>query len=374
MTPPGGQVPGRSPGGRAGPVFTLRPSARGFPGVSRLAGSHCPARMGLRIEDYAVISDTQSAALVGNNGSIDWLCLPRCDSGACFAALLGTPEHGRWLLAPEAPVRKTQRRYRGDLLNDSNLAMKMLVVEDNKRLGAFLKRALEEEGYVTDLVTDGTSALRQAEAIGYDVIVLDWMLPDVDGLTVCRTLRSRGYSAPVMMLTARGEVPERIAGLDAGADDYIVKPFGLAELLARIRVCERRRPSTTNLVVGDVEIIVDERRVTVQGEPAELSAKEYELLVLLARSAGETVRRSQLIESVWDPSSFASTKTIDLGACTAPLRSRTNAISASAQGSAPGRSATTAATASPQRSSGTPITAQLETAGWVPRTSSISRG
>jgi DNA-binding response OmpR family regulator len=114
-----------------------------------------------------------------------------------------------------------------------------------------------------------------------------------------------------LILTARGEEVDVVVGLDAGADDYIVKPFGLAELLARIRVCERRRPSATSLAVGDVEIIVDERRVTVQGEPVELSAKEYELLVILARNAGETVRRSQLIESVWDPSSFSSTKTID---------------------------------------------------------------
>ena len=108
--------PPRLPEWPAVPVFTLRPS-RPFAAATRgPAGAHCAEHMGLRIEDYAVISDTQSAALVGNNGSIDWLCLPRFDSGACFAALLGTPEHGRWLLAPEAPVRKTLRRYRGDSL------------------------------------------------------------------------------------------------------------------------------------------------------------------------------------------------------------------------------------------------------------------
>jgi len=103
--------------------------------------------------------------------------------------------------------------------------MKALVVEDNKRLGQFLKRALGEEGYVVDLVTDGDTALQQAGTIGYDVIVLDWMLPDTDGVTVCRTLRGRGCAVPIVMLTARSEISERITGLDAGADDYIVKPF-----------------------------------------------------------------------------------------------------------------------------------------------------
>jgi two-component system OmpR family response regulator len=194
----------------------------------------------------------------------------------------------------------SHRRYSGDLLNDSDVAMKMLVVEDNKRLGAFLKRALEEEGYVTDLVTDGTSALRQAEAIGYDVIVLDWMLPDVDGLTVCRTLRSRGYSAPVMMLTARGEVPERIAGLDAGADDYIVKPFDLGEFLARVRARARRDAGGQGLVVGPLSIDRLNRRATLAGAPLTLTPREFSILAYLARGAGRVVPRTELLAKVWE--------------------------------------------------------------------------
>jgi DNA-binding response OmpR family regulator len=187
---------------------------------------------------------------------------------------------------------------------------RILVVEDDQRIGSSLARALQGQGYSVEWARNGAAALDLLEP-HTAFVILDLGLPDVDGVDLCRTLRAKSPSTQVLILTARGDEVDVVVGLDAGADDYIVKPFGLAELLARIRVCERRRPNAASLIVGDLEIAVDERRVTVRGEPVELSAKEYELLVLLARDAGEIVRRSQLIESIWDPSSFGSTKTID---------------------------------------------------------------
>src|SRR5688572_28716550 len=118
--------------------------------------------------------------------------------------------------------------------------MKILVVEDNKKLARFLVRALAEEGYVVDQVGDGAMAVEQGQTIAYDLILLDWMLPELDGLSVCRALREHNMRCPILMLTARAEVTERIAGLDAGADDYLSKPFDLGELLARCRALTRR--------------------------------------------------------------------------------------------------------------------------------------
>jgi two-component system OmpR family response regulator len=178
--------------------------------------------------------------------------------------------------------------------------MKVLVVEDSKRLGSFLKRALEEEGYVTDIAVDGATALAQAERIPYDVIVLDWMLPDVDGVSVCRTLRSRGVGVPIVMLTARAEVAERITGLDAGADDYIVKPFDLGEFLARIRARTRREAGAASIVLGPLMIDRAERRAVLAGEVLSLTPREFALLAHLARNAGRVVPRTELLSKVWE--------------------------------------------------------------------------
>jgi two-component system, OmpR family, response regulator len=178
--------------------------------------------------------------------------------------------------------------------------MKVLVVEDNKRLGQFLKRALEEEGYVADLAQDGTTGLRQAETIAYEVIVLDWMLPDTDGVTVCRTLRAHGCTTPIVMLTARAEVPERIMGLDAGADDYIVKPFDLGEFLARIRARARRDSGGNQIVIGPLVIDRVERRATLAGESLSLTPREFSVLTHLARAAGRVVSRTELLSKVWE--------------------------------------------------------------------------
>ena len=178
--------------------------------------------------------------------------------------------------------------------------MKVLVVEDSKRLGSFLKRALEEEGYVADIAVDGTTGLSQAENIPYDVIVLDWMLPDVDGVRVCRELRSRGVSVPIIMLTARAEVSERITGLDAGADDYIVKPFDLGEFLARVRARARREVGGNAMILGPLMIDRAERRAVLAGEVLSLTPREFALLAHLARNAGRVVPRTELLSKVWE--------------------------------------------------------------------------
>jgi two-component system OmpR family response regulator len=178
--------------------------------------------------------------------------------------------------------------------------MKILVVEDNKRLGRFLKRALEEEGHVADVATTGGAALDQATSIGYDILVLDWMLPDTDGLDVCRTLRGRGSVIPILMLTARAEVSERIAGLDAGADDYIVKPFDLGEFLARVRAQVRREGGAHTISVGPLVINRLERRATLAGAPLSLTPREFSLLAHLARSAGRVSTRTEILAKVWE--------------------------------------------------------------------------
>jgi two-component system, OmpR family, response regulator len=178
--------------------------------------------------------------------------------------------------------------------------MKILVVEDNQKLARLLKRALEEEGYVVDLVADGATALGQLGNVNYDAVVLDWMLPEVDGLTVCRDLRARGNQVPILMLTARGEVPERIAGLNAGADDYLAKPFDLGEFLARVRARVRRGADAAVLRVGPLTIDRNERRALVNGQRLGLTPREFALLAYLAREAGRVVPRTELLVKVWE--------------------------------------------------------------------------
>jgi two-component system OmpR family response regulator len=180
--------------------------------------------------------------------------------------------------------------------------MKILVVEDDAKVGPFLVRVLTEEGYVVDACRDGEAAVGQAGSGIYDLLLLDWMLPGADGVTVCRTLRERGVTTPVLMLTARGEVAERVIGLEAGADDYLVKPFELDELLARVRALLRRANGHSRLVVGPIEIDRIARRVSVAGNRVELTTREYALLVYLAESAGDVVPRTTLLAEVWGTS------------------------------------------------------------------------
>lgn len=181
--------------------------------------------------------------------------------------------------------------------------MKILVVEDNKKLARFLVRALSEEGWIVDQVDSGAVAIDQATTIPYDLVLLDWMLPDVDGLSVCRALRAGGARMPVMMLTARAEVQERIAGLDAGADDYLPKPFDLGELLARCRALVRRAGGEETVVqVGPLHLDRAERRATLDGKRVELTPREFALIVLLARRAGRAVSRMEILQKVWETS------------------------------------------------------------------------
>ncbi len=179
--------------------------------------------------------------------------------------------------------------------------MKVLVVEDDKKLARFLAQALTEEGYVVDTCSRGRDALTQAIHIAYSLIVLDWMLPDLDGVTVCREIRRSASNVPILMLTARGEVGERVTGLDAGADDYMTKPFELEELLARVRAAIRRGQSEPQtLRVGTLTIELVEHIVHVHGTRLDLTPREYSLLVLLARNAGRVVPRSEILSQVWE--------------------------------------------------------------------------
>ena len=180
--------------------------------------------------------------------------------------------------------------------------MRALVVEDEIKMAGLLKRGLEEEGYAVDLAHRGQDGLWLATENSYDVILLDLMLPDLNGLQVCRRLREDGNWSPVLILTARDAVVDRVTGLDAGADDYLVKPFSFSELFARMRALGRRgavqRPAV--LRVGDLVLHPDGRRVSRAGTPIELTAKEFALLEYLMRHPGAVLTRSRLIEHVWD--------------------------------------------------------------------------
>jgi DNA-binding response OmpR family regulator len=193
---------------------------------------------------------------------------------------------------------------------------KVLLVEDDDAIAGPLERALAREGYDVARVANGAAALDGA-ADRADIVVLDLGLPDMDGLEVCRTLRARGSCVAVLMLTARGDELDRVVGLDVGADDYLGKPFGFAELLARMRALLRRAAvaapmqaqasSTTGL-----QIDAAARRVTVGDTEVTLTPKEFELLTLLASEPGRAVTRERIMEEVWDENWFGSTKTLDM--------------------------------------------------------------
>ena len=179
--------------------------------------------------------------------------------------------------------------------------MRVLVVEDEPRVRSFLRRGLVEAGLAVDAVAEGQAALELALANPYDAIVLDLMLPGKDGLEVLRELRSRRCATPVLVLTARDAVEDKVRGLDAGADDYLPKPFAFAELLARVRALLRRgSPQTSVLSVGDLRIDLAARSAERAGRPLELTAKEFALLEYLARHAGEVVTRTMIAQHVWD--------------------------------------------------------------------------
>ena len=180
--------------------------------------------------------------------------------------------------------------------------MRVLVVEDEPRMASLIRRSLEREGLAADVAVRGEEALWMAEAVAYDAIVLDVMLPGLSGFETCRELRERDVWSPVLMLTARDAVADRVAGLDSGADDYLVKPFALAELQARLRSLARRgrpaRPAV--LAVGDLRLDPARREVRRGEARIELSAKEFALLETLMRRAGHVLTRLELIEHTWD--------------------------------------------------------------------------
>jgi two-component system OmpR family response regulator len=192
--------------------------------------------------------------------------------------------------------------------------MRLLLVEDDVKLARALSRGLEREGYAIDVADTGDAALRQALAGSYDGVVLDVMLPGLDGFAVCRALRRSELWLPVLMLTARDDVSDRIRGLDAGADDYLVKPFDFGELLARLRALFRRGPTEPAdvLEVGDLRIEPGARRVTRHGHDAELTAREMAVLEILARKVGQVVSRTELLEQVWEEEYDGSQNVVDV--------------------------------------------------------------
>jgi two-component system OmpR family response regulator len=182
--------------------------------------------------------------------------------------------------------------------------MRLLVVEDEPKLGALIVRALRAEGHVVDLAETGEDALWRAGSRSYDAVVLDVALPGIDGFQTCARLREDGVWAPVIMLTARDAIADRVEGLDAGADDYLVKPFSFAELTARLRALARRGPRErpTVLTVGDLRLDPARREAHRGQTPLALSAKEYALLEAFMRRPGEVLSRFTLLEQVWDES------------------------------------------------------------------------
>src|SRR5215217_4187425 len=180
--------------------------------------------------------------------------------------------------------------------------MRVLVVEDEIKMASLIRRGLRSEGLAADVAIKGEAALWMAESTGYDAIVLDVMLPGIDGFETCRRLRADGIWSPVIMLTARDSIEDRVAGLDGGADDYLTKPFSFAELLARLRALARRgaieRPAV--LEVGELRLDPAARRAWRTGHEVSLSAKEFRLLEAFMRHPGEVLTRYQLLEQAWD--------------------------------------------------------------------------
>ena len=180
--------------------------------------------------------------------------------------------------------------------------MRILVVEDNKKTAAFIGKALKSEGFAIDVLYDGAAALRAITTAPYDGVVLDVMLPGCDGLSVLRQLRRQQNHTPVLLLSARGEVNERVEGLDAGADDYLAKPFALEELIARVRALIRRGNESKALVLRVADLTLDTTKHVAErgGKKIELTAREYRLLELLLRSPGRVCGRMLILEKVWD--------------------------------------------------------------------------
>ena len=191
--------------------------------------------------------------------------------------------------------------------------MRILVVEDEKRIQDFLSRGLESAGYAVDVAGDGAMATELIYSTEYDLVILDLMLPDVDGLTLLAKIRNRKASPPVLILSARDAVDDRVRGLEHGADDYLVKPFAFVELLARARALLRRgQPLPERLQVGDLVLDCIRRKVTRGGQPIELAPKEFGILEYMMRNPGRPLSRTMIVEHVWDMDYDGLTNIVDV--------------------------------------------------------------
>src|SRR5882724_3426453 len=192
--------------------------------------------------------------------------------------------------------------------------MRILVIEDDRKAAHLLADGLREERFIVDVAHSGEAGDEMASISDYDVIVLDWLLPDRDGIDVCGDLRERGISTPILMLTARDSLEDRVTGLNTGADDYLTKPFGFSELLARIHALLRRSDSTRSVVLRVADLTLDplSHRVTRGGVPINLTPKEYAILEVLLRSAGQAVSRARLAQRVWETEHDSPDNLVDL--------------------------------------------------------------
>ena len=193
--------------------------------------------------------------------------------------------------------------------------MRILLAEDDRAISGAVKKRLTAEGYAVDVCENGRDAYDYMQATAYDVVLMDIMMPGEDGLSVVRRARAQGMDTPILFLTARDSVDDRVTGLDAGGDDYLVKPFALSELLARIRVLARRggtRRAASAIDVGDLDVDTASRQVTRAGRRIDLTAREYALLELLMRNRGVVLYRDVLFERVWGPDSESDMRTLDL--------------------------------------------------------------
>jgi heavy metal response regulator len=193
------------------------------------------------------------------------------------------------------------------------MVMRLLVVEDEKRIADFLQRGLESAGYAVDVAGNGTTAIDLVHATDYDLIILDLMLPDMDGLKVLEKVRNRKSNPSVLILSARGQLDDRVKGLETGADDYMTKPFAFVELLARVRALLRRgQPTPERLQVADLALDCISRRVTRAGEPLELAPKEFSILEYMMRNRGRPLSRTMIVEHVWDMDYDGLTNIVDV--------------------------------------------------------------